>query len=98
LLNNGKAFPVDTTNVASLEAIRPGGGINDFIGTIERDGKVLIPLEYWIAEIFGTVRCRLSIVSPQGSKITSTSFLIKVEAANTENHYCVQITKNSAIT
>lgn len=98
LLNNGKVFPVEQTNVASLEAIRPGGGVNDFIGAIESDGKILIPIEYWIAEIFGTVRCKLSIVSPQGSKLTSTSFLIKVEAANTENHFCVQISHNSAIT
>lgn len=98
LINNGKVFHVDQVNVASLEAIRPGGGVNDFIGTIEKDGKILIPLEYWIAEIFGTVRCKLSIVSPQGNKLTSTRFLIKVEASDTENHCCVQINHNSAIT
>ena len=99
LMNNGVPLPASLPSVACLEAIRPGGGVNDFIGTIEQDGKVLVPLDYWITEIFGTVRCKLSIVSPKGTKLSSATFLIKVERSDTENRGCYpRITQNSAIT
>ena len=98
-MNNGVPLPASLPSVACLEAIRPGGGVNDFIGTIEQDGKVLVPLDYWITEIFGTVRCKLSIVSPKGTKLSSATFLIKVERSDTENRGCYpRITQNSAIT
>lgn len=98
LTNSGVPLRVEQTNVASLEAIRPGGGVNDFIGTIERDGKILVPLDYWITEIFGTVRCKLAIVSPKGTKLSSATFLIKVERSDTENLCYPRITQNSALT
>lgn len=98
LINNRKPILIDPSSVATLEAIRPAGGVNDFIGTIEPDGKILVPLDYWVCELFGTVRCKISVVSAQGTKITSANFLIKVERSDTGNLACPRITHNNAVT
>lgn len=64
----------------TINANRPDGESKRFSGEINEDGTVTVPLSAWMLEIEGTVYCDISVIGKDDSKLTSTSFMVKVEA------------------
>lgn len=82
LTDGGKDISVDVSSVVTVNAFRPNGESAAFLGSAEQDGRILVPLTYWMLELEGTVKCDVSIVDTEGRKLSSTNFQIEVERAN----------------
>ena len=84
LANNEEPLNVDASSSAVINARRPDKAGKSFMGTVNADGTVMLPITYWMVELDGTVQCDISIVN--GTKtLTSTLFEIKVEQAANGN-------------
>lgn len=82
LTDSGEDISVEPSSVVTVNAFRPNGESAAFLGSAESDGRVLVPLSYWMLELEGTVKCDVSIVDTEGRKLSSTNFQIEVERAN----------------
>lgn len=82
LTDGGNNINVESSSVVTINAFRPDGDSAAFLGSVESDGRVLVPLAYWMLELEGTVKCDVSIVDTNERKLSSTNFQIEVEHAN----------------
>lgn len=53
-----------------------------FIGEVNDDGTVTVPITYWMLELDDKVCCDVSVVDNQGRKLSTLGFVIEVEHAN----------------
>ena len=77
----GVIMQVAQDDVAVVNVRRSNGEGKAFRGTVNEDGSVTVPLTSWMSELAGTLKCDISIISPDGSKLTSMDFPISVEPA-----------------
>lgn len=84
LLDEGTKIEVPTTATATINALRADNTAKAFAGTVNSDGTVTVPLTNWMLELDNTVKCSISILSPDSQRLTSTSFSIDVETAEFE--------------
>lgn len=82
LTDNGINITVESTSVVTINASRADGESAAFLGTVETDGRVRVPLAYWMLELDDVVKCDISVVDTEGRKLTTTNFTIEVEHAN----------------
>lgn len=82
LTDNGTNITVESTSVVTINASRADGESAAFLGTVETDGRVRVPLAYWMLELDDVVKCDISVVDTEGRKLTTTNFTIEVEHAN----------------
>lgn len=81
LTDEGKNIAIDTASVVTINASRADKESSSFAGTVNQDGTITVPLTKWMLELDDTVKCDISIVSADGSKLTSMSFELEVETA-----------------
>lgn len=86
-LINSSGFMKIQKNANVIANFKRGDGeAKSFAGGVNEDGTVKILLPFWVLELSDTAVCDISIIEPDGSKLTSMSFNIVVEeAANPEN-------------
>ena len=84
LNNEGEPIVVAKTSVVLINATRADGASESFWGDVNDDGSVTVPITYWMLELPGRVRCDISVISEQGSKLSSLGFAIEVEKTNGE--------------
>lgn len=82
LNHEGEPIEVAKTSMVLINATRADGENNSFMGSVNDDGSVTVPITYWMLEVAGKVKCDVSIISEQGSKLSSLSFSVEVEKAN----------------
>lgn len=82
LTDGGNNINVESGSVVTINAFRPDGDSAAFLGSVEADGRVLVPLAYWMLELEGTVKCDVSVVDDNERKLSSINFQIEVERAN----------------
>lgn len=82
LTDGGEDINVEASSVVTVNAFRPNGESAAFLGSAEQDGRILVPLTYWMLELEGTVKCDVSVVDTEERKLSSTNFQIEVERAN----------------
>lgn len=82
LNNEGEPIPVQSGYIVLINATRPNGESESFMGSVNDDGSVTVPITYWMLEQHGKVKCDISIISEQGIKLSSLGFSIEVEKAN----------------
>ncbi len=82
LTNEGEQIFVSPTSSVTINALREDNSAKSFLGTVNEDGTVTVPLTYWMIELDGTVKCDISVIDSEQRKLTSTSFTINVEAAS----------------
>lgn len=80
LLNEGIDMAVDATADVSINAKRSDGATDDFAGTVNDDGTVIVPLAQWMLELAGDVRCDVSIVR-EDRRLTTMTFWLEVQKA-----------------
>lgn len=61
-----------------ISARRPDDSSASFLGTVNGDGTVTVPLAYWILEQDGIVPCDINIIQDE-RKLSTMSFLLDVE-------------------
>lgn len=83
LCNEGDKIEVPSNATALINAERADDGSKAFAGTVNGDGTVTVPLTNWMLELDDIVRCSISIIGSDEEKLTSTSFSVEVEAAET---------------
>ena len=82
LTNEGSQIQVSKQSQVFINALREDGEASAFIGGVNDDGTVTVPITYWMLELDGQVKCDITVINPSAErKLTSTSFTITVEAA-----------------
>lgn len=84
LCNEGKKISVPQTAQAVLNVRRADKSSMAFLGTVNSDGTVTVPLTSWVLGLDDVVSCSVSIIGDDEQRLTSTSFEVNVEAAE----YC----------
>lgn len=83
LIHCGKTVEIDPTSTVLINAKRSSDGEEKaFAGVANDDNTVTVPLAYWMLEFEGTVKCDISVIGADGTKLTSTSFTVEVESAS----------------
>ena len=82
LINGSETIKVAPTSTVTINARRNDGTEKPFVGVVNDDGTVTVPLTYWILELEGKVECDISIIDEENSKLTSTKFIVDVERAS----------------
>lgn len=85
LCNEGTKIEVPSNATALINAERADDGSKAFAGTVNGDGTVTVPLTNWMLELDDIVRCSISIIGSDEEKLTSTSFSVEVESAETSS-------------
>ena len=79
--NEGEPITIGSASSVIINAERADNESKSFAGSVNDDGTVTVPLTNWMLELDDFLRCDISIVAADDSKLTSTSFTIEVEAA-----------------
>ncbi len=80
-LDEGAIIPLHSTAKVTINANRKDGVAKNFFGEVNEDNTATVPLHSWILELDGNVECDVSILEDDGSKLTTTSFVVIVEKA-----------------
>ena len=81
LTNEGTTISVDTNSVVTINASRADGLASAFVGVVNADGTVTVPLTTWMLELDDLVKCDIAVVDSESRRLTSTSFELEVETA-----------------
>ena len=80
LLNEEVPFGADVGATVVINARREDDTAKSFVGTVEDDGTVTVPLAYWMLELDGTVVCDISIINGE-NMLTTCLFELQVQEA-----------------
>lgn len=81
LLSYGETMRVEENAVAVLNVKNPEGNTRAFMGTVNADGTLTLPLCAWMLQKEGTVLCDVSVFDEAGGKLTTPCFEIEVVAS-----------------
>lgn len=81
LNHEGEPIEVAKTSAVLINATRADGASSSFMGSVNDDGSITVPITYWMLEVPGEAKCDVSVISEQGGKLSSLSFAIEVEQA-----------------
>jgi hypothetical protein len=84
LVDFGVKIEVPKTAKVTINANRPDGKSQSFMGVANNDGTITVPLAQWMLEVAGELKCDVSVINTTDNKrLTSTDFYVNVqEAAN----------------
>lgn len=82
LQNSGVPVLVENTASVTINARRPDGVSKSFLGTVNDDGTVSLPITYWMVLLDGKVTCDVSVIQGTGLLTTCLFELQVQEAAN----------------
>jgi hypothetical protein len=84
LVDFGVKIEVPKTAKVTINANRPDGKSDSFMGVANNDGTITVPLAQWMLEVAGELKCDVSVINTTDNKrLTSTDFFVNVqEAAN----------------
>lgn len=80
LCNEGVRINVPSSATAIINAERADNTSAAYMGTVNDDGTVTVPLTEWMLALDDIVRCSVSIIDTDEQKLSSTSFYIEVES------------------
>lgn len=80
VLMQGEQMLVDK-NLASvtLTVNRPDKSRKNFLGVVNDDGTVTVPLPTWLLLMEGTATCTISIIGDTGTRLSTLNFTVLVE-------------------
>ncbi|MCH5203141.1 MAG: BppU family phage baseplate upper protein [Oscillospiraceae bacterium] len=81
LCNDGRKIAVSSDATVIINAERADASSAGFMGNVNADGTVTVPLTSWMLALDDVVKCSISVIDTEEQKLTSTSFSIDVEAA-----------------
>lgn len=82
LTEGGAPFIAPASAIAIINAARSADNDSKaFECVINNDGTITAPLTYWMLEYGGDVKCDVSLIGSDGTKLTTFSFALAVEEA-----------------
>ena len=89
LTDCGVKINIESTAKVTINANRPDGESQSFIGEANNDGTVTVPLAQWMLLVVGLLKCDVSVIdTTDGERLTTTTFYVDVqEAANSNTDY-----------
>lgn len=75
---DGEELFITSGSTVLISARRPDDSSASFLGNVNGDGTVTVPLAYWILEQDGIVPCDINIIQ-DNRKLSTMSFLLDVE-------------------
>jgi lysophospholipase L1-like esterase len=84
-IHDSKVVQIPNTSTTTINAKRSDGEEKSFAGKVNNDNTVTVPLASWMLELVGTVKCDISVLGTDGSKLTSTTFVLEVQEASCES-------------
>lgn len=82
IANNGEPIFVTAGTVVTINAMRADKQTNSFLGVVNDDGTVTVPITQWMLALDDYVKCDISMTDPQGRKLTTANFTVEVEHSN----------------
>ena len=82
IANNGEPIFVTAGTVVTINATRADKQNNSFLGEVNDDGTVTVPITQWMLALDDYVKCDISMTDPQGRKLTTANFTVEVEHSN----------------
>jgi hypothetical protein len=61
-----------------INSVRPDGEKKAFLGEVNSDGSVTVPLTQWMLSLVGAVKCDISIID-EGKRLTTMPFYVNVD-------------------
>lgn len=80
ITNNGEPMNIAPSSSVTINAQREDGEAEAFLGSINDDGTITVPLNKWMLQLDGIVKCDISIFLGE-SRLTTTMFSLVVEEA-----------------
>ena len=97
ITQEGEPLTIPSGSSIAINAKRPDGTMGSFAGTRSADGTAIVPISSWILEQNGMVNLSVTIVGSNGDKLTSCTFYLNVQEAESEGFILVY-TAPSALT
>lgn len=86
LVDFGVKIEVPETAKVTINANRPDGKSQSFMGVANNDGTITVPLAQWMLEVAGELKCDVSVINTTDNKrLTSTDFYVNVQEAANKN-------------
>lgn len=82
LMSEGSPITVESNNVVTIDALRADGEAKAFLGAVNEDGTVTVPITQWMLELDDDVTCNVSITNSDGRRLSTTNFCVDVQRAN----------------
>ncbi len=79
ITNEGNPLPIESASTVVLDGQREDGETKAFIGMVNSDGTVTVPLSKWLLELNGMVKCDITIVDSESRKLSTVLFYLAVE-------------------
>lgn len=80
VLESGQEQSIPSASTITLNGRRPDGSSQSFLGEVQ-DGKAYLKIDDYLLEQYGTVYCSVSIIGSDGAKLSTLSFRMVVERA-----------------
>ena len=77
--NEGRRVNISDKCAVMFNVKRADGKMRAILGSVNKDGSVLVPLTQWLLSVVGTAICSISIIEGEENKLTTMSFEIQVE-------------------
>ena len=77
--DNGSKFPLQAYSQIAFNCRRVDGMTDIFYGSVNSDGSAAVLIPKWLLEKEGNASCSFSVISPEGEKLTTQSFLLDVD-------------------
>lgn len=84
ITKNGHKITVESTATVYINVLRADGERDSFSGTVNEAGTVRVPINSWALALDDLVKASISI-EQNDTKLTTLSFQIDVQAAETNN-------------
>lgn len=79
---NGDSFvPADQGSTVTLNIRRPDGEQNAYVGVVNSDRSVTVPVPFWALELEGTCTCDISVYN--SNRLTTLTFALRVKKSAT---------------
>lgn len=92
IANNGEPIFVTAGTVVTINATRADKQSNSFLGVVNDDGTVTVPITQWMLALDAYVKCDISMTDPQGRKLTTANFTVEVEHSNYTDGNLAEVT------
>ena len=79
LTNEGEPLEIASSSTVTINALREDGEAKAFLGTVNADNTVTVPLTNWILALDGNVKCDITVLDTENRKLTTTLFTLAVE-------------------
>ena len=80
--NNGETIPLTEDSTVVFNVRRSDGETKRFMGEVQPNGTVNVPLDVWALAKAGAMQCDLSIIEDADAKLSTFAFPVQVERAS----------------